>query len=206
MPTRHRKLLASRSKLTGKRANVRNPANLLEELNVGRPSSNSHPTLLFNSEETKAAQNFQMAGRICFQMRPKTWLGTELFHNELSALSPGWGGRDRTSEWRNQNPLPYRLATPQQSGPEHGIDQRDLFRHCRSIEGVTPFQQAAGPNFTPKSGPIDLPLYIKGHCFGGAGPVFAFPAGRIPPGGELRERRFRGKTAAAISQKARLSS
>ena len=25
---------------------------------------------------------------------------------------PGWGGRDRTSEWRNQNPLPYRLATP----------------------------------------------------------------------------------------------
>ena len=26
----------------------------------------------------------------------------------------GWGGRDRTSEWRNQNPLPYRLATPQQ--------------------------------------------------------------------------------------------
>ena len=28
----------------------------------------------------------------------------------------GWGGRDRTSEWRNQNPLPYRLATPQQRG------------------------------------------------------------------------------------------
>src|SRR3977135_1124739 len=69
----------------------------------------------------------------------------------------GWGGRDRTSEWRNQNPLPYRLATPQQSGPEHGIDQRDLFRHRRSIEGVTPFQQAAGPNFTPKSGPGHVP-------------------------------------------------
>src|SRR3954452_23779153 len=29
--------------------------------------------------------------------------------------APGWGGRDRTSEWRNQNPLPYRLATPQQA-------------------------------------------------------------------------------------------
>ena len=25
----------------------------------------------------------------------------------------GWGARDRTWEWRNQNPLPYRLATPQ---------------------------------------------------------------------------------------------
>ncbi len=27
----------------------------------------------------------------------------------------GWGGRIRTSEWRNQNPLPYHLATPQQA-------------------------------------------------------------------------------------------
>lgn len=26
----------------------------------------------------------------------------------------GWGGRIRTSAWRNQNPLPYHLATPQQ--------------------------------------------------------------------------------------------
>ena len=25
---------------------------------------------------------------------------------------PGWGGRIRTSAWRNQNPLPYHLATP----------------------------------------------------------------------------------------------
>jgi hypothetical protein len=25
----------------------------------------------------------------------------------------GWGGRDRTFECRNQNPVPYRLATPQ---------------------------------------------------------------------------------------------
>jgi hypothetical protein len=24
----------------------------------------------------------------------------------------GWGGRIRTSEWRDQNPLPYHLATP----------------------------------------------------------------------------------------------
>ena len=25
----------------------------------------------------------------------------------------GWGGWIRTNEWRNQNPLPYHLATPQ---------------------------------------------------------------------------------------------
>jgi hypothetical protein len=29
--------------------------------------------------------------------------------------APGWGGRIRTSVWRNQNPLPYHLATPQGS-------------------------------------------------------------------------------------------
>ncbi len=32
------------------------------------------------------------------------------FENNLLA---GWGGRIRTSVWRNQNPLPYHLATPQ---------------------------------------------------------------------------------------------
>ena len=33
--------------------------------------------------------------------------------------SPGWGGRIRTSAWGNQNPLPYHLATPQQSQARH---------------------------------------------------------------------------------------
>ena len=31
----------------------------------------------------------------------------------FSFLSHGWGGRTRTHEWRDQNPLPYHLATPQ---------------------------------------------------------------------------------------------
>src|SRR6266481_1526394 len=30
----------------------------------------------------------------------------------------GWGARIRTCEWRNQNPLPYHLATPQRA-PDH---------------------------------------------------------------------------------------
>ena len=29
----------------------------------------------------------------------------------------GWGGRDRTFECWNQNPVPYHLATPQQADP-----------------------------------------------------------------------------------------
>ena len=31
-------------------------------------------------------------------------------------LDPGWGARIRTWEWRNQNPLPYHLATPHRVG------------------------------------------------------------------------------------------
>jgi hypothetical protein len=34
-------------------------------------------------------------------------------NNTTETGLPGWGGRIRTSAWRNQNPLPYRLATPQ---------------------------------------------------------------------------------------------
>jgi hypothetical protein len=30
-----------------------------------------------------------------------------------SPETAGWGARIRTWEWRNQNPLPYHLATPQ---------------------------------------------------------------------------------------------
>ena len=32
----------------------------------------------------------------------------------------GWGGRDRTYECRNQNPVPYHLATPQRSKEQRG--------------------------------------------------------------------------------------
>ena len=33
----------------------------------------------------------------------------------------GWGGRVRTSAWRNQNPLPYHLATSQSAPPLNGV-------------------------------------------------------------------------------------
>ena len=45
----------------------------------------------------------------------------------LQALITGWGGRIRTSEWRNQNPLPYHLATPQKHG-EFASLEPDSFR------------------------------------------------------------------------------
>src|SRR5205085_5042830 len=34
-------------------------------------------------------------------------------HQARQVSKTGWGGRIRASEWRDQNPLPYHLATPQ---------------------------------------------------------------------------------------------
>jgi hypothetical protein len=100
--------------------------------------------------------------KLNFQTRPKIWREQSCFYNELSALSPGWGGRDRTSEWRNQNPLPYRLATPQQAEPERArtiSPARTGSDNARSIEGVRPFQQAGIPNFVRNQLPGSVTLY-----------------------------------------------
>src|SRR5438876_7463982 len=75
--------------------------------------------------------------------------GSGEFQNETARLAkilksrrnPGWGGRDRTSEWRNQNPLPYRLATPQLAvSGMAGVRPRNPFRQRRSIESGAAFQ------------------------------------------------------------------
>jgi hypothetical protein len=50
----------------------------------------------------------------------------------------GWGGRIRTSGWRNQNPLPYRLATPQSAaGPERPAESgRTIVRAPKRRNGL----------------------------------------------------------------------
>ena len=45
--------------------------------------------------------------------------GGDRENGESVARSIGWGARTRTWEWRNQNPLPYHLATPQQAARCH---------------------------------------------------------------------------------------
>src|SRR6185503_3296162 len=42
-------------------------------------------------------------------------IGTSATQGKCGARTglAGWGARIRTWEWRNQNPLPYHLATPQ---------------------------------------------------------------------------------------------
>jgi hypothetical protein len=50
----------------------------------------------------------------------------------INYLVAGWGGRNRTSEWRNQNPLPYRLATPQYPS-ERAAPNHEFVRAARTI-------------------------------------------------------------------------
>src|SRR5262245_45217230 len=71
----------------------------------------------------------------------------------------GWGGRDRTSEWRNQNPLPYRLATPQWAGRAGRGERRPANARWprRSIGGGRAIQQAAA-RFAAA---VPLSLYIR---------------------------------------------
>src|SRR6516162_4751702 len=45
--------------------------------------------------------------------------------NQKPCSTFGWGGRIRTSVWRNQNPLPYHLATPQ---PPWQVNRKPLSR------------------------------------------------------------------------------
>jgi hypothetical protein len=44
-------------------------------------------------------------------MRKKQAENKAVFTYKLSALGGGWGGRIRTSVWRNQNPLDYPMIS-----------------------------------------------------------------------------------------------
>src|SRR4051812_11019482 len=67
---------------------------------------------------TRRERTFRMSRRMTFRMTrmPKTKLALSSWTYERSV---GWGARTRTWEWRNQNPLPYHLATPQQAARCH---------------------------------------------------------------------------------------
>src|ERR1700719_821700 len=51
----------------------------------------------------------------------------------------GWGGRIRTSEWRDQNPLPYHLATPQHPSARVG---ELAGAHLTAASGLPPVLEA----------------------------------------------------------------
>ena len=75
------------------------------------------------------------------KLRQKFGREQSYLHNEPSALRPGWGGRDRTSEWRNQNPFDYitisrRIWKKWSKGPPAISMACQLFPN----DGVTPLQ------------------------------------------------------------------
>src|SRR5262245_30581932 len=94
----------------------------------------------------------------------------------------GWGGRDRTSEWRNQNPLPYRLATPQLAALETTEDQLtpDSRRYRPSIEGGQPFQQPGKQNPSLAPG-LSRPSWKARSCPSPRGPFRGNPRRLAPP-------------------------
>src|SRR6476619_5441614 len=55
--------------------------------------------------------------------------GTVGFLIKALARKNGWGGRDRTYECRNQNPVPYHLATPQRLKPAVRNPRQHLLAH-----------------------------------------------------------------------------
>ena len=96
----------------------------------------------------------------------------------LAERRNGWLGREgsnlRMAESKSAA-LPLGYAPIVRAG-EHGIAQRDRFRHRRSIEGATPFQQAVGGEFHPKIASIDMSLY-NGLCRGCRRAGFSRPGG-----------------------------
>ena len=67
----------------------------------------------------------------------------------------GWGGRDRTSEWGNQNPLPYRLATPQRPENARNIVSQTFSSPVGLQTVPCLFNRPATPE---KVGPISNPF------------------------------------------------
>jgi hypothetical protein len=112
-------------------------------------------------DENETGTEFPNAGRIEFPNALEIPIRRRRFTKQNQCVGSGWGGRDRTSEWRNQNPLPYRLATPQQAEPERARTMRPArpgSDNARSIEAVRPFQQAGIPNFVRNQLPGSVTL------------------------------------------------
>ena len=109
--------------------------------------------------KTKPAQNFLMGGQLNFQTHSKFHPTKDIcLINSVRWIWLGREGSNLRMVESKSAALPLGYAPIVRAG-EHGIVRCDRFRHRRSIEGATPFQQAVGANFTPKSHPSASSLY-----------------------------------------------
>ena len=75
------------------------------------PLQNIERNTTHRADALQASLRAEVSTRCCGEAS----YGSEM--QQLPACRIGWGGRIRTSEWRDQNPLPYHLATPQRVRP-----------------------------------------------------------------------------------------
>ena len=100
------------------------------------------------------------------------------------AFRTGWGGRVRTSEWRNQNPLPYHLATPHRDrgSMSHGrsdSDHRRSPQHGQAPSGAAPGRSPRVDGLERGCGPSEGGVSRDGfRCFE---PSMSRPSPCSPP-------------------------
>jgi hypothetical protein len=73
----------------------------------------------------------------------------------MPSLNVGWGGRIRTSGWRDQNPLPYHLATPQhfnhRAADVVGFRSPQALQLTLSVPQPNDPAMASGSHFEPET-------------------------------------------------------
>ena len=106
----------------------------------------------------------------------------------------GWGGRIRTCECRDQNPVPYHLATPQYLKPSRN-QGRSGFSHA--LIGLSPLKGAFYQVRPPSAGAIvrlslDSVKQLQTRKFNGLNPPVGHhqthPIARFPGGDPTRQR------------------
>jgi hypothetical protein len=110
------RLFKSYDKLVDLALTARPPSAIEPSLRFTSPGNghNAEDARRFSAQKAEDLSNW--APRACAPIAtsPRTaGFLAALKAKSLETRLVGWGGRNRTSEWRNQNPLPYRLATPQ---------------------------------------------------------------------------------------------
>ena len=87
-------------------------------IQINRPHAAKSNEVLLNLTQSDFSRTYTISGAL--QVAPAY---------ERKAAKGGWGARIRTWECRNQNPVPYRLATPQGS--------RTILTRARSFNAAT---------------------------------------------------------------------
>ena len=169
--------------------NTSRPRTFSSSSTIASPSLNlpttARPRLMFRCRHTACA-SFGFALPVKMRIRSKAmadgrWAREKRARASRAAacsMSIGWGGRDRTYECRNQNPVPYHLATPQR---KPSLRAGDAAAGPSSLSAVpdpprTGFRESPSPRETvpADAAPASRPRGPRSHAGN------AFTARRLP--------------------------